>query len=54
MKKTILPKICVTVLAGACFLLQGCLEDKPVEWVDPNASVSVSSVAQAERIDISE
>lgn len=54
MKKTILSKICVTVLAGACFLLQGCLEDKPVEWVDPNASVSVSSVAQAERIDTSE
>ena len=54
MKKTFLSKICVTVLAAACFLLQGCFEAKPVEWVDPNASVSVSSVAQAEKIDTSE
>lgn len=54
MKKTFLSKICVTVLAAACFLWQGCFEDKLVEWVDPNASVSVSSVAQAEKIDTSE
>ncbi len=54
MKKTILSKICVTVLASACFLLQGCSDEKPVEWVDPSSVVSVSSVAQAERIDTSE
>ena len=53
MKKTVLSKICVTALAAG-FLLQGCSDEKPVEWVDPGVSVSVSSVAQAERIDTSE
>ncbi len=54
MKKTVLSKICVTVLASACFLLQGCSDKKPVEWVDSSTSVSVSSEAQTEKNDTSE
>ncbi|MBO4678900.1 MAG: hypothetical protein J5626_04455 [Lachnospiraceae bacterium] len=53
MKKSYLGKISVTVVAALCFLLQGCFEDKPVEWVDPNASTS-TSVVQAEKVDSTE
>ena len=43
MKRKYLGKVCVTVMLALCFIMQGCFASKPVEFKEPEASVSVSS-----------
>ena len=54
MKKSFLGKVFVAMVTASCLLMQGCFEEKPVEWVEPNVSVSVSSTVQAEKADSTE
>ena len=45
MRKTNLGKVFVSTVAVLALLLQGCGAEKPVEWVEADTSVSVSSVS---------
>ena len=43
MKKTVSGKLLVLVTLASCILAQGCFTSKPVEFTEPETSVSVSS-----------